>query len=67
MRDDVERALHVSPYISKSVAIGMEPAERQISGLILGRVMYVRIETLYRMHLPNIFSPVAYAQYFRYL
>lgn len=49
-KDGVEHTFYVSRFL-ESVDIGMKPAERRTSGLILGRVIYIRMETE-----PNAFA-----------
>lgn len=49
-KDGVEHTFYVSRFL-EFVDIGMKPAERRTSGLILGRVIYIRMETE-----PNAFA-----------
>lgn len=59
-------------YVSRFlefVDIGMKPAERRTSGLILGRVIYIRMETepnAFAKHFFFLLNPGPYARYFRH-
>lgn len=60
-KDGVEHTFYVSRFL-EFVDIGMKPAERRTSGLILGRVIYIRMETE-----PNAFAKHFFFFFFFFL
>lgn len=67
-KDGVEHTFYVSRFL-EFVDIGMKPAERRTSGLILGRVIYIRMETepnAFAKHFFFLLNSGPYARYFRH-